>query len=59
MLDQNNLFYPYQYEKNDKIILKYFQWIMKRLRWKKSIALNLINRDNLKTLKFCEYLEEH
>ena len=33
MLDYTNLFAPNDYEKNDKIILKHFQWL-KRLRWK-------------------------
>ena len=25
LLDDTNLFFPYEYEKNDQIILKYFQ----------------------------------
>ena len=33
MLDYTNLFAPNDYEKNDKIILKHFQWL-KKLRWK-------------------------
>ena len=33
MRDYTNLFAPNDYEKNNKIILKHFQWL-KRLRWK-------------------------
>ena len=33
MLDYTNLFALNDYEKNDKTILKHFQWL-KRLRWK-------------------------
>ena len=33
LLDYTNLFFPNEYEKNDKIILKSFQKL-KRLRWK-------------------------
>ena len=33
LLDYANLFSPKEYEKNDKIILKNFQYL-KRLRWK-------------------------
>ena len=36
--DYTNLFSPNNYEKNDKIILEYFQQTLKRLRWKKSIV---------------------
>ena len=34
LLDYTNLFSPNEYEKNDKIILKYLQQL-KRLRWRK------------------------
>ena len=33
MLDYTKLFATNDYEKNDKIILKHFQWL-KKLRWK-------------------------
>ena len=36
VLDNTNLFSPDDYEKNDKIILKYFQYLRRR---KKYIAL--------------------
>ena len=35
LLEYTNLLSPNQYEKNDKIILKYFQYILKRLKRKK------------------------
>ena len=38
MFGYTNLFLPNEYEKNDKIILKYFQWL-KRLRWKNSKSI--------------------
>ena len=37
LLDYTNLFFPNEYENNDKIILKHFQEL-KRLRWKNYIA---------------------
>ena len=40
------------YELNDKIILKYFQLILKTLKWKKSIVLFAINTEILKVLKY-------
>ena len=33
-----NLFLPKDYETNDKTILKYFQEVLKKLKWKKSIV---------------------
>ena len=45
LLDYTNLFSPNDYEKNDKIKLKYFQWIK---RWKIYIALLVVNMENLK-----------
>ena len=47
LLDYKNLFSPNDYEKNDKIILKYFQQI-KRL--KDYIALFVVSMKNLKNL---------
>ena len=51
LLDSPNLFSPKEYEMNDKIILKYFQQILKKLRWKRSIVLFVVCMKNLKTLK--------
>ena len=31
LIDFTSLFSPYDFEKNDKIILKYFKWIFKRI----------------------------
>ena len=50
LLDDTNLFSPNQYEKNDKIISKYFRQL-KTIKWKKSIALGVTNIENLKILK--------
>ena len=36
----------------NKITLKYFQEILKRLKWKKSILLFVANIEGLKTLKY-------
>ena len=47
LLDYTNLFSPNDDEKNDKIIVKYFQ-LIKRLRWKKSTALYAGGRNNRK-----------
>ena len=38
-VEYTNLFSPDEYKMNDKMILKYFQEILKRSRWKKSIGL--------------------
>ena len=43
-----NLFSPNDYEKNDKTILKYFQYLK---RWKNYIALFSVSIENLKNLK--------
>ena len=48
-LDYTNLFSPNEYEKNDKIILKYFQWLK---RWKNYTALLAVSTENLKNLKY-------
>ena len=52
LLDYTDLFSPEEYENSDKIILK--------LRWKKNyIALFVVSIDNLKILKYCNFLEKH
>ena len=48
-LDYANLFSPNDYEKNDKKILKSFQYIK---RWKNYIALIAVSIENLKNLKY-------
>ena len=54
LLEYTSLFSPNEYEKNDKIILKYFQYI-KRLRWKNCVALSVVSIENLKILKNYTY----
>ena len=54
LLGYINLFFPNKYEKNDKIILKYFQYI-RRLRWKNLFVENI---GNFKTLKISYILEK-
>ena len=49
LLDYTNLFSVSDYEKNDKIILKYLQ---KLKRWTNYIALFAISIENLKNLKY-------
>ena len=46
LLEYTNLFSPNHYEKNDKIILKYFQWNLNKL---KCIAMFAMNTEHLKT----------
>ena len=48
-LDYTNLFSPNDYEKDHKIILKYF-WQLKR--WKIYIVLFVASIENLKNLKY-------
>ena len=48
-----NLFSRNEYEKNNKIILRYFQKILKRLKWWKSIVFFLVNKENLKISIVC------
>ena len=52
LLDYINLFSLREYGKNDKIMLKYFQRILKMLKWKKSTVLFVENIKTLKTLKY-------
>ena len=47
--DNTNLFSPYDYERNDKIILKYFQELK---QWKIYFAFFAISIENLKNLKY-------
>ena len=49
LLDYKNLFFPNAYEKNDKIILKYFQYLK---RSKNYVALFVVRIGNLKKLKY-------
>ena len=50
LLDNTNLFSTNDYEKNDKLILKYFQQLK---GWKKIyIVLFMVSIENLKNLKY-------
>ena len=49
LLDYTNLFSPIDYEKNDKIILKHFQWLK---GWKKYAALFAVSIESFKDLKY-------
>ena len=49
LLEYTNLFSPNEYKKNDKIILKYFQWNLNKL---KSMVMFAINIENLKKLTY-------
>ena len=48
LFDHTNSFSPNDYKKSDKIILKYFQLV---IRWKNYVALFTLNIENLKNLK--------
>ena len=58
-LEYTNLFSGSKYEKNNKIILHYFQKILKKLKLKKSIVLFVLNIEKLKTLKYHAFLKKH
>ena len=47
-----NLFLPKDYEMNHKTILKYFQEVLKKLKWKKSIVWFVVIITNLESLKY-------
>ena len=49
--DYTNLFSPYDYEKNDKIILKYFS-ITKKVQMKNYIPLFAVGTEKLENLKY-------
>ena len=53
-LEYTNLFSPNEYKENDKIILKYFQQNLKKL---KCIAMLAINTENLNDLKYHIFLK--
>ena len=48
-LDNTNLFSPKDYEKNDKVIVKNFQYLK---RWKSYIVLFAVSIKNLKNLNY-------
>ena len=56
LLDYTNLFSPNDCEKNDKIILKYFQQLK---RWSKYIGLFAVGIEYLKNLKYHTSKKKH
>ena len=46
-LNYKNLFFSNECKKDDKTILKYFQWL-RRLRWKKYVAIFVVSIKNIK-----------
>ena len=54
-LESTNLFSPNEYKKNDKIILKCFQYNLNKL---KCVVMFAINIENLKNLKYHIFLKE-
>ena len=52
LVDDENLFSSNKYKKNNKIILKYFQW-------RKSILMFAIKLENSKTLKYHIFFKKH
>ena len=56
LLEYTNLFYPNDYEKNEKVILKYFQQNLNKL---KCIVMFVINIEDLKNLKISYIFKKH
>ena len=56
LLDYTNLLSPNDYEKNDKIILEYFQELKRR---KNYIALFVVSAEYLKILKYQRFSKKH
>ena len=56
LLDYTNLLSPNDYEKNDKIILEYFQELKRR---KNYIALFVVSVEYLKILKYQRFSKKH
>ena len=55
-LEYTNLFFPNDYEKNDKLFLKYFEYNLNKL---KCIVMFAVNIENLKKLKHNIFLKKH
>ena len=56
LLDYINPFFPNDYEKNEKIILKCFQ---QPKRWKNDIGLFVVSLENLRNLKYHTSRKNH
>ena len=59
LLEYTNLFSPNEHKKNDKLILKYCQQNVNKLKWWKSIVVFAINIENLKTIRYHIFLKKH
>ena len=56
LLEYTNLFSPKEFKKNKKIILKYFQQNLNKL---KCIVVFAMNIENFKKLKYHTFLKKH
>ena len=56
LLEYTNLFSPKEFKKNKKIILKYFQQNLNKL---KCIVVFAMNIENFKKLKYYTFLKKH
>ena len=56
LLEYTNLFSPNEYNKNDKIIFKYFQQNLNKLKY---IVMFAISIENEKKLKYHTFLKKH
>ena len=52
LLDFTYLLLPNEFEQNDKIVLIYFQWILKRSGWKKCIKCNKYKKDKNREISY-------
>ena len=59
LLEYTNLFSPNEHKKNDKLILKYCQQSINKLKWWKSVVVFAINIENLKTIRYLIFLKNH
>ena len=59
LLEYTNLFSPNEHKKNDKLILKYCQQNINKLKWWKSVVVFAINIENLKTIRYLIFLKNH
>ena len=59
LLEYTNLLSPNEHKKNDKLILKYCQQNINKLKWWKSVVVFAINIENLKTIRYLIFLKNH
>ena len=56
LLEYTNFFCPKEYKNNDKIILKYFQQNLNKLKY---VVMFPINIENFKKLKYHIFFKKH